>query len=119
MRLGRRGFGVGAIALGAAATSYFIRPANDLVSLFRTIFGAETEKMVAAQRFLADYEQRIDDGTADPSGQAVALVFLTSTNFIEHREQGAELTYDMLYDPYDQPCANVLSANYAPPGEHA
>ncbi len=119
MRLVRRNFLVGAIVLGTAATTYFLRPTRRLVSQFRIMFGAETEKLAAAQQFLADYRQRVNDGSADPSGHAVALAFLMSTNFVEHREQGAELTYDVLYDPYDQPCANVLSANYAPPGEHA
>ncbi len=44
--------------------------------------------------------------------------FILSSNVIAHLETDAPLFYNVIYNPWVHPCGNMLSADWAPEGEH-
>jgi hypothetical protein len=81
-------------------------------------FTPEILAMPATEDFLAAYaEVALDKPDTHPPDGAY-FHFLTSTNVMVHVETGAALTFDVIFDPHDTPCANHLGAFYAADGEH-
>lgn len=118
MKLTRRTalYGVAGAVLATSAGLHLARPG--VASHIARIFGDETANLPAAKDFIAAYDHRLSGGAASPVDVDIARQFMMATNFYEHHTTGAPLEFDALYNPYAQPCANRLSALYAPEGEH-
>ncbi|MEM8869362.1 MAG: hypothetical protein AAGB10_17610 [Pseudomonadota bacterium] len=118
MKPSRRTILLGAGAAAVGSGGYLALQAGELADRFAEIFGDKVASLPAARSFVRDYQSKVLLGQANPIDQAMARSFILSTNFMEHHASGEPLAYEMLYDPYEHPCSNVLSAFYAPDGEH-
>jgi len=91
---------------------------HDLRAWLRGFYGEAVARSGAADAFLAEYMQAALRGAAKLEEPDLLRAFAQSTTLAEHAETGALLEHRGLFLPYETPCANVLSAFHAPPGEH-
>lgn len=84
---------------------------NPYTDTLANLFGSDIADFPATRQFAEDFLARFGQGSHPAY---LARFFLQSTNFLEARTNGDPLAYDGLYDPYEAPCANRLSAGWEP-----
>jgi hypothetical protein len=87
--------------------------ANRFAKKFDELFGEKLSDTDTGRAFLAQWTA-IPRPFTERSFQHMTQDFLRNSNFIAHIETGVPLEFDMIAGPYEAPCNNQLSANWAP-----
>jgi hypothetical protein len=132
MRVGRRGVLAAVAAILAGGAWWGLRRGDDeVVAALRRSFGDAVADHPEAARFARDLEARLSRGRpahvtlrqsigligevpdpafADTLEEIVVVLFVEGSNVVLASEQGLELEYLGMRDPYGAPCTNPVGA---------